>query len=219
MGFQWMCFPNSQIEINIRFFVLLLKEMQHNSLKSMKKSMKIKEKISIFDINLRLYILHNIQWFKHEPTSGHWFLVGRFYRVRTMIVTLKIVPKKLGSMVFQWHGLYVCQCLILIKNMLRFLFLVLRSGQRSPRCSAEILHSFLPGLFVISWTKLTLTQRLKISSRKCSSSTPGRAWQPSLPWRTPSSRTAGPVPTTPPQVPQTPRETPPRGSQICQTPQ
>ena len=111
MGFQWMCFPNSQIEINIRFFVLLLKEMQHNSLKSKKKSMKIKEKFQIFDINLGLYILHNIQWFKHEPTSGHWFLVGRFYRVRTMIVTLKIVPKKLGSMVFQWHGLYVCQCL------------------------------------------------------------------------------------------------------------
>ena len=109
MGFQWMCFPTSQIEINIRFFVLLLKEMQHNSLKSMKKSMKIIEKISIFEINLRLYILHNIQWFKYEPTSGHWFLVGRFYRVRTMIVTLKIVPKKLGSMVFQWHGHYVCQ--------------------------------------------------------------------------------------------------------------
>ena len=112
MGFQWMCFPNSQIEINIRFFVLLLREMQHNSLKSKKKSMKIKEKFQIFDINLRLYILHNIQWFKHEPTSGHWFLVGRFYRVRTMIVTLKIVPKKLGSMVFQWHGHYVCQCLM-----------------------------------------------------------------------------------------------------------
>ena len=111
MGFQWMCFPNSQIEINIRFFVLLLKEMQHNSLKSKKKSMKIKEKFQIFDINLGLYILHNIQWFKYEPTSGHWFLVGRFYRVRTMIVTLKIVPKKLGSMVFQWHGHYVCQCL------------------------------------------------------------------------------------------------------------
>ena len=112
MGFQLMCFPNSQIEINIRFFVLLFKEMQHNSLKSKKKSMKIKEKFQIFDINLRLYILHNIQWFKHEPTSGHWFLVGRFYRVRTMIVTLKIVPKKLGSMVFQWHGHYVCQCLL-----------------------------------------------------------------------------------------------------------
>ena len=111
MGFQWMCFTNSQIEINIRFFVLLLKEMQHNSLKSKKKSMKIKEKFQIFDINLGLYILHNIQWFKYEPTSGHWFLVGRFYRVRTMIVTLKIVPKKLGSMVFQWHGHYVCQCL------------------------------------------------------------------------------------------------------------
>ena len=71
MGFQWMCFPNSKIESYLRFFVLLLKEKQHNSLKSMKKSMKIKEKISIFDINLRLYILHNIQWFKHEPTSGH----------------------------------------------------------------------------------------------------------------------------------------------------
>ena len=47
MGFQWMCFPTSQIEINIRFFVLLLKEMQHNSLKSKKKSMKIKEKFQI----------------------------------------------------------------------------------------------------------------------------------------------------------------------------
>ena len=111
MGFQWMCFPNSQIESYIRFFVLLLKEMQHNSLKSMKKSMKIKEKISIFDINLRLYILHNIQWFKHEPTSGHWFLVRRFYKVRTMIMTLKIVPKKFGSMVFPWHGHDVCYSL------------------------------------------------------------------------------------------------------------
>ena len=113
MGFQWMCFPNSQIESYIRFFVLLLKEMQHNSLKSMKKSMKIKEKISIFDINLRLYILHNIQWFKHEPTSGHWFLVRRFYKVRTMIMTLKIVPKKFGSMVFPWHGHDVCYSLLL----------------------------------------------------------------------------------------------------------
>ena len=108
-----MCFPNSQIESYIRFFVLLLKEMQHNSLKSMKKSMKIKEKISIFDINLRLYILHNIQWFKHEPTSGHWFLVRRFYKVRTMIMTLKIVPKKFGSMVFPWHGHDVCYSLSL----------------------------------------------------------------------------------------------------------
>ena len=132
MGFQWMCFPNSQIEINIRFFVLLLKEMQHNSLKSKKKSMKIKEKFQIFDINLGLYILHNIQWFKYEPTSGHWFLVGRFYRVRTMIVTLKIVPKKLGSMVFQWHGHYVCQCLdlssLFLKNSLNLwvFFLVRR---------------------------------------------------------------------------------------------
>ena len=85
--------------------------MEHNSLKSMKKSMKIKEKISIFDINLRLYILHNIQWFKHEPTSGHWFLVRRFYKVRTMIMTLKIVPKKFGSMVFPWHGHDVCYSL------------------------------------------------------------------------------------------------------------
>ena len=111
MGFQWMCFPNSQIEINIRFFVLLLKEMQHNSLKSKKKSMKIKEKFQIFDINLGLYILHNIQWFKHEPTSGHWFLVRRFYKVRTMIMTLKIVPKKFGSMVFPWHGHDMCYSL------------------------------------------------------------------------------------------------------------
>ena len=111
MGFQWMCFPNSQIEINIRFFVLLLKEMQHNSLKSKKKSMKIKKKFQIFYINLGLYILHNIQWFKHEPTSGHWFLVRRFYKVRTMIMTLKIVPKKFGSMVFPWHGHDVCYSL------------------------------------------------------------------------------------------------------------
>ena len=129
MGFQWMCFPNSQIESYIRFFVLLLKEMQHNSLKSMKKSMKIKEKISIFDINLRLYILHNIQWFKYEPTSGHWFLVRRFYKVRTMIMTLKIVPKKFGSMVFPWHGHDVCYSLhfrpskwnvLFLKNLFHF---------------------------------------------------------------------------------------------------
>ena len=60
MGFQWMCFPNSQIESYIRFFVLLLKEMQHNSLKSMKKSMKIKEKISIFDINLSSIIFSGL---------------------------------------------------------------------------------------------------------------------------------------------------------------
>ena len=70
MGFQWMRFPKSQIGLYIRFFVLLFKEMQHNSLKSMTKSIKIKKNISIFAINLRLYILYNIQWFKHEPTSG-----------------------------------------------------------------------------------------------------------------------------------------------------
>ena len=131
MGFQWMCFPNSQIESYIRFFVLLLKEMQHNSLKSMKKSMKIKEKISIFDINLRLYILHNIQWFKHEPTSGHWFLVRRFYKVRTMIMTLKIVPKKFGSMVFPWHGHDVCYSL----QILNWFFW----GSNWPKCKISVI--------------------------------------------------------------------------------
>ena len=42
--------------------------------------------------------------------------MGRFYRVRTMIVTLKIVPKKLGSMVFPWHGHDVCYSLIYTKT-------------------------------------------------------------------------------------------------------
>ena len=93
-----------------------------------------------------------------------------------------------------------------------------RSGRKSLRSSDEILHFSLPGPFVISWSRVTLIQRQRISFSRCSDLIQGGGWLPRLPWLTPSSVSVGPVLTTHLQVPQTHREIQPRVSLTCQTP-